>query len=88
MKVEVAIIDTSERGVQVALGEGTPFWLPRTAPGLEWLSVPEIGAVVWARLPRWIVEKLSLAFRAAEEPKEPAKPAGGPTFREDEAIPF
>ena len=57
MNIEVAIIDISERGAQVALGENTPFWLPRAAPGLVCSAMPEIGDVVMVRLPPWLCAK-------------------------------
>jgi hypothetical protein len=58
MNVEVAIVDASERGIQVSLGDdGAPFWLPRSAPGLVWSARPEIGDVVMVRVPDWLCVK-------------------------------
>ena len=57
MNVEIAVIDTTDRGIQVALGEDTPFWLPRHAPGLVWSAPPEIGDVVMVRVPDWLCAK-------------------------------
>jgi hypothetical protein len=55
--VELAIIEVSARGVRVALGDGAPFWLPRSGPGIEWSAPPEIGAVVYVRVPAWLCAK-------------------------------
>jgi hypothetical protein len=57
VNVELAIVDITTRGVAVTLADGRPFWLPRSAPGLEWSATPEIGTVAWVRLPRWLISK-------------------------------
>jgi hypothetical protein len=57
MNVEVAIVDISERGIRVALGDGPAFWLPRSGPGIEWAAPPEIDTVVYVRVPRWLIAK-------------------------------
>jgi hypothetical protein len=57
MNVELAIVGISERGIQVALGDGAPLWLPKSAPGLVWPASPEIGDVVYVRVPAWLCAK-------------------------------
>ena len=59
MNVSLVIIDITSRGVQVAIGEGEPFWLPRNAPGVVWSAPPEIGDVIDVRVPDWLCAKHS-----------------------------
>ncbi len=57
MRVELTVLDLSTRGVQVAIGEGAPFWVPKSAPGIEWSAPPEIGDMVFVSVPIWLIGK-------------------------------
>jgi hypothetical protein len=59
LSVRVEQLSGSGRGVQVRLvsdRRGDLFWLPLGYPA-EWLSAPEIGAVLAVTVPRWLAER-------------------------------
>jgi hypothetical protein len=92
MNVSVTVIDTTAKGVQVALGstDAPPFWLPRAHPAVIWSTEPEPGQPVTVRLPSWIVSKhgqlqalrhqRSLAFHQPPAGLDPVKASAEGSF--------